>query len=506
MSVDDALLAERFSELAGSEPGDWDDVRRRARRRVGRTVAVIAAVAVALIAAGFAVGGQVIGLFDVHGKRVPLSSLSARDREVLTTLLCPRVELRTIAGKAPERVCLSGEPTIDEIADDGSQITWRVRYPWGATCLVSHSPGGYHDPNRGDTMIGSISCSSTEKGLVPTPGRPITVDVAAGADRAHPEMRVLSVSGLAGEGIAKVELVSPDGSRLGIDVRGHAYSLRHVPTGHWTAIVALDASGDEVYRDSLPSGSQPHTIIGPPKAPPPLRTRAAHPAGRPVQRAATSVALVEVYRNGVVTLRFASSSGDVYRRLTDESRPDIDIQCARVAYGAGRWNGLGGSGNAPVAKTIVARIDNRVSGDVVSPPFDYCEVGGIYGRRWTTPAGAHELVEVPFTELGRRYLDERATARDLAYFVRGTKLQRLRRAMHRGEAAPSAPEIARRFGKRVVPLGSPNGNVPQGKVGVWSDGTTIVASELTRGGRRLYVTVRGVRIGATNVRDLAFVF
>jgi hypothetical protein len=48
--------------------------------------------------------------------------------------------------------------------------------------------------------------------------------------------------------------------------------------------------------------------------------------------------------------------------------------------------------------------------------------------------------------------------------------------------------------------------VPQGKVGVWSDGTTIVASELTRGGRRLYVTVRGVRIGATNVRDLAFVF
>jgi hypothetical protein len=300
MSGDDALLAERFGKLAGSGSGDWDDVRRRARRRVGRTVAVAVAVAVALVAAGFAVGGQVIGLFDVQGKRIPLSSLSARDREVLTTFLCPRVELRTIAGKAPEEVCLSGEPTIDEIADDGSRITWRVRYPWGATCLLSHPPGGYHDPNRGDTMIGSINCSSTEKGLVPTPGRPITVDVAAGADRAHPEMRVLSVSGLAGEGVAKVELVSPGGSHLEIDVHGHGYSLRHVPTGRWTAIVALDASGNEVYRDSLPSGSHPHTIIGPPQAPPALRTRAARPAGRPVQRAATSVASVDVYRNGVV--------------------------------------------------------------------------------------------------------------------------------------------------------------------------------------------------------------
>jgi hypothetical protein len=47
---------------------------------------------------------------------------------------------------------------------------------------------------------------------------------------------------------------------------------------------------------------------------------------------------------------------------------------------------------------------------------------------------------------------------------------------------------------------------PSGKVGVWSDGKLIVASELTPGGRRLFVTVRGMRIGANNIRHLSFVY
>jgi hypothetical protein len=58
----------------------------------------------------------------------------------------------------------------------------------------------------------------------------------------------------------------------------------------------------------------------------------------------------------------------------------------------------------------------------------------------------------------------------------------------------------------VVPLASRQGTGPNGKVGVWTDGKLIVASERTPSGRRLYLTLDGVRVGQNNLRDLAFVF
>jgi hypothetical protein len=176
-----------------------------------------------------------------------------------------------------------------------------------------------------------------------------------------------------------------------------------------------------------------------------------------------------------------------------------------VAFGARRWEELAGGATERLAPEVRMRMDTR-HGGMPSPPYDFCEIDGTYGRYWNSSDGTHELVELPFNTLAKRYLDERATARDLAYLVRGSKMQRIRRAIHRGEAAPSAAELARLFGPRVVPLAARDGTAPAGKVGVWSDGRLIVASELTPGGRRLYVTVRGVRIGTTNIRDLAFVF
>ena len=82
----------------------------------------------------------------------------------------------------------------------------------------------------------------------------------------------------------------------------------------------------------------------------------------------------------------------------------------------------------------------------------------------------------------------------------------IRRAIHRGEPAPSADELARTFGQRVVPLASKNAVAPVGDVGVWTNGRLIVASELTPEGRRLYVTARDVFIGANNIRGLSLAF
>jgi hypothetical protein len=506
--AEESLLRDRFATLAGADDGEWRDVRRRARRRLGVTAAVASAFVVALLAAGFAVGGRVVGLFDVHGKTIALDSLSPREREMLVTSMCPHVALKTIPGKAPEAVCREGNPTIAEIANDGSEVHYRIRYPWGLTCVGSGPVGGFHDPNRGNFLIGMLGCNAgaPRNRLVPTPERPITIDLVAGASRDEPGMHVLRVSGLAGEGIEKVALLA-HGARLVTSVRDHAYSFTKIPDRHWTAIAALDSSGAEVYREPVLGGPRVGSHRAPP--PPPRAARRPRSRGPLVQRISSPVASVDVYRNAFAVLQFASTSSDAYRRLARSAATvngRVGFTCGKVAYGSGRWKDLAGGATVQLRPTLKASFGNGPFAGGTPPPYDFCEVSGTYGRYWNDEEGTHELVEVPLTAIGRRYLVERATARDLVYFVRTKKLHRIRLAIHRGEQGPSADELARIFGPRVVPLATREGSAPEGKVGVWTDGRIIVASELTPSGRRLYVTVRGARIGATNIRDLAFVF
>jgi hypothetical protein len=510
---DEQILRERFSALAGPADGDWGDVRRRARRRLGKVVVAVAALVVALGAAGLAIGGEVIGLFADHGKRVPLSSFPERDREMLVASMCRHPVLRERPGKRPESFCREGEPTVEEIANDGSQVHYRVRYPWGLTCVASGPVGGRHDPSFGDSKIGTLGCNAGAPGhkLVPTPKRPITVDASLGASARHPRVRLLRVAGLAGRGVTNVGLVAKTGPPMKTPVRGYAYSFRSIPDRPWVAIAAYREGGREIYREPLlgvgrafPGASPPAKSSvwspGPPK----------RPSEAPLQHAAVSDAVADVYRNGVVLLRFRSTSSEAYRRLVLSSRASSNtagFDCLKVAFGSGRWKTLGGGANAHVGRTMGAHIANvGAMGGMPSPPFDVCQISGTYGRYWNDEEGPHELVEVPFTAIGRRYLDERATARDLAYLVRSKKMHAIRLAIHRGEPAPSAAELVRTFGPRVVPLASRNGTAPNGKVGVWSDEKLIVASEQTPAGRRLYVTIDSLRIGPNDIRDLSFVY
>ncbi len=511
-SADDSLRV-RFEALTGPADADWSDVRRRVRRRTGKVVVAAAALLVALGAAGLAIGGEVIGIFDVHGKHIPLGSFSPRDRELLVASMCPHPGLRAAAGSTPQPVCREGEPSVEEVANDGTQEHYRIRYPWGLTCVASGPVGGRHDPTFGDSRIASLGCNAHAPGhkLVPTPQRPITVDASLGSSAKNPRVRLLRLSGLAGRGVASVGLVQKSGRPLKVPVRDHAYAFGVIPDRPWVAVAAYDSDGKRVYRETLPGIGRPAPRLKAPPAKssvwspgPPKR-----PEGAPLQHATTPEAVADVYRNGVVLLRFKSTSSEAYRRLVRSSRHSSDtagVGCLRVAFGGGRWNSLGGGSNAHVEQTMGTRLGAGPIGGMPSPPYDVCEISGTYGRYWNDEEGTHELVEVPFTALGRRFLDERATGRDLAYFLRAKKMTAIRRAIHRGEPTPSAGELARIFGPRVVPLASRDAAAPVGKVGIWTDGRLIVASELAPAGRRLYVTARDVFIGANNIRGLSLTF
>ena len=492
--ADERALRERFSALTGPPDGDWADIERRARHRF-RTPVLATCVALALAVAGLAVGGKVIGVFDVNGKPISLGSLPTRDRELLITSMCRHLALRVIPNKGPKQICRDGNPTIEEIANDGSQAHYRIRYPWGLTCLAT-------GPARGRRWIDSLGCNagSPETKVVPTPKRPITVDVGGAMSLGQRYLHLTRVSGLAGQGVTKVALVARDGSRLSTDVRGQAYSFAKIPDRRWTSIVALDDSGNAVYRERLPSGRPV------PVTPPATGSRVSfpappkRPAGPPLQHAATDVASADVYRNGVVAIRFLSTSNEAYRRLARGS--GVDIACGRVAFGSDRWEELAGGSVARVLPEVRMRMDT-VHGGMPSPPYDFCEIAGTYGRYWNDEEGTRELVEVPFSAIGKRFLAERGVARDLAYLARNREMWPIRRAVQRGERAPSAAELVRIFGPRLEPLPGRDASPSPGRVGVWTDGRLIVASERAPDGRLLYVAIKGIRIARSNIAGLA---
>jgi hypothetical protein len=490
-------MRERFAEIRGPADGDWADIVRRARPRTNRLVVFGAAAVVALVATGFGLGGRVIGLFRAEGKPVPLSSFSARDRELLVASMCNRLAL---SGKPPRAVCLKGEPTVEEIARDEHEIHWRIRYPWGVTCIAS-------GPVRGH-RIDQLGCNvgASNQKLVPTPRRPITVGLSMAGAKGRSRLRLTRVSGLAGQGVVSVGLVSRGGDVLRAPVRGSSYSFGAIPDRLWAAIVAFDGRGNRVYREALPrsllalprGSHQPYTgQVGYARSP-------KRPAGTPLQHASSQTGSADVWRNGVVAFRFASTTSEAYRRLA--RRKVAGFTCRQIRYGAaGRWKDLGGGATVLLRPEVRMRMD-LVHGGFPSPPYDFCEVQGLYGRYWNDEEGTHEVVEVPFNALARRYLDERATARDLAYFVRTRKMWRIRKAVHRGEPAPSAEAIASLFGPRVVALAN-RASVPSNQqVGVWTDGHAIVAKERAPDGRLLFVTINGVLIGENNIADLSFTF
>ena len=142
----------------------------------------------------------------------------------------------------------------------------------------------------------------------------------------------------------------------------------------------------------------------------------------------------------------------------------------------------------------------KVSG--VPTPFDGCDIQGTYGHRWRDGRGTHSLVEVPLTERGRRYFADRATARDLALFVRSRTTRELRTLTGRRLVAA----LRRAYGDRVVVLPRADALPPPGLVGVHASGGRTVFSERSSTGNRLYVVLEQGKIVDDNVRGLAFVF
>jgi hypothetical protein len=224
---------------------------------------------------------------------------------------------------------------------------------------------------------------------------------------------------------------------------------------------------------------------------------AASTSNRPVQHGASQGVRVDVYAPGTAIFDLRRVAPTPHRLITGPN--GLSFGCLHARFGHGAWR----TGEYTLSGRFNRRLRFRWHG--VVGPYDGCEIGGPYGHRWDDAFGTRNAVEIWLTARGRHFFNDRAAARDLAYFVRSGRVQRIRLS--------ATPRVGlgwfvNRYRGRVVELGSPTVRVPKDVIGFWIGPRTIVFTATSSTHRRFsVVALRGtLKLPSKNLGDLAFVF
>jgi hypothetical protein len=219
---------------------------------------------------------------------------------------------------------------------------------------------------------------------------------------------------------------------------------------------------------------------------------------RPVQHGASQGVRVDVYRSGMAVFDLRRIAPTPRRLLTGPS--GLTFGCLKARLRSGVWRAT--------ESTIVGRFATQLRfrwHRPFAPPYAGCELGGLYGHQWDDAFGTRNAVEIWLTAEGRHFFNDRAAARDLAYFVRSGRVQLIRLSAN---PRLGLEAFARRYPGRVVEIASPSTRVHKDEVGFWIGPQTLVFTVTSSTGRRFYVVAaRGtLKLPAKNLGDLAFVF
>jgi hypothetical protein len=129
--------------------------------------------------------------------------------------------------------------------------------------------------------------------------------------------------------------------------------------------------------------------------------------GRQIQFARNRGVTVRIYSGGVA--RFDTTRVD--ESLRRVVRRTLPAGCFRVTNGVG---GSGPGGTVPmkgVKDVVLLAQPQRGSTPILRGRFDACEISTGLGRNWLRRYDWHGLLEVPLTQRGVRFFDERAATR-----------------------------------------------------------------------------------------------
>jgi hypothetical protein len=223
----------------------------------------------------------------------------------------------------------------------------------------------------------------------------------------------------------------------------------------------------------------------------------------PLQHGASQGARVDVYSSGTAIFDLRRIAPTARHLLNGPH--GLNYGCIKARLNRGLWH----AGEYMLASPFKTRLrfswTASLSVPQPVPPYDGCELGGAYGHRWDDAFGTRDAVEIWLTVRGRHFFNDRAAARDLAYFVRSRRVQQIRLS-----AAPRAglQWFVRRYPRRVVELTAPGGRVPRNVIGFWIGPRTIAFTATSSTHRRFFVVARRgtLKLPSNNLGDLAFVF
>jgi hypothetical protein len=481
---------------------DWGDVAGRAARgrRRSLVLTILACFVLAVfVSAAFAFGGDLWQL--VAGKPVSTKRLSPFERRMFASLASGRPVLRTQPND-PALRRLGKDVSVRLLADQGGYtfyvIEVRGRYP--TRCFAT---GVAWKPQLFGGMECPIPGRRPEPGSFPSAKNPV-LDLSEFVPRSG---EVARLRGFAAVAVKKVGLLTAAGDVVAtVPVVNSTYlKTTGMPAHGVEAIVALDGSGRRVYCENVaadnPCGNR--QTPAPPATAPPSRWPPRVRLGALVQRGDSQGVSVAVYEPGVAIFDLSAASPRV-------ARLGASAGCLRARFLNGRWlsdeqsSGTLGRNYAHLRVDLVGGGGSMLPNEV-PPPYEGCEINGSYGRRWNDAFGTRALVEIPLSEVGRHFFNDRAAARDLAFFVRSKRVQRIRLSP---SPRPGLEALARRYPHRVVGLQREDQFAPEDKIGFWIGSGTIRFTTTSSTGRRLFVVAkrRTLKLPSQNLGDLAFVF
>jgi hypothetical protein len=237
----------------------------------------------------------------------------------------------------------------------------------------------------------------------------------------------------------------------------------------------------------------------------PVATAAGAAQAPALQHGESQGVTVDVFAPGRVVFDLRKASAGARSHLRG---PHIAPGCVKARFVNGEWKAqdvFGPNrrfGSRLRLELASARIPHGMK---FQAPYDGCEIGGFYGHKWNDGWGTRDAVEIWLTPSGRHFFNDRAAARDLAYFVRSERVHKIRLS---ADPRPGLEWFVHRYPGRVVELPSAEGRVPKDVIGFWIGARTIVFTATSSTGRRLFVVAeRGsFKLPSKNVGDLAFVF
>lgn len=470
-------LAATFSADTGRPAGG----RRRQLRRWVLVVAVL--LIVALVAgSALALTGHLRGLFGGTTVR----DLSAAER----------FNLSEMAGRKA-RVTL--------IATRGDEAFYVIKRKTGGPCYavgrVQRNLTPAQQQLRGRSRFGVLGCPFAGRSFgFPSKAQPI-LDYSTYFSGSGRIAEMTRLQGFAADPVAKVGVIDKDNKiAYTVEVSENVY-VGEPPPIEVHGIVALGKDEKPVFVQCMARRGCGRYRTSP--APPTRSASRLHvlpPPVHPVSQYGQANGASLRVRGIDVTLQLSGLLPHT-RRLLESNRGKITITCFKFVRFAGKLFQKGMGAQRQLAATVRIRYTSyaETAGARFVAPFDGCTVTGSYGHTWNDAHGTHDAVEIPLTARGRRFFEDRAVARDLAWLARARVFKHIRYS----NPVPPATQVAQQLGARVIALPDPSATPPPGKIGLWTgpDARLVLVAKIPTG-RRLFLDYRHGRIYRTNAAEL----